>query len=46
MSYSVRYTVNATGSEKVYKTDSATARALWLIGMTPYITVLAQFEEA
>lgn len=45
MSYGVRYTVNATGSEKVHTSETAHARALWLIAMTPYITVLAQFEE-
>lgn len=42
--YAVRYTVNATGSEKVYSATSATQRALFLISMAPYITVLAQYE--
>lgn len=44
--YAVRYTVNATGSEKVFSGDSALSRAIFLISMAPYITVLAQYEDS
>lgn len=35
----------AGGVEKTQSFDSATARALWIISMTPYVDILEEFTS-
>lgn len=44
--YLLQYRVHATGQEQAQQFESATARALWLIGYGAHVEVIRSWEEA